>query len=121
MQAIAHKSHHGRYRVYSNCLLPLTDSTEMLPPCASMRLLVMFSPSPVPPNFLVALMSPCNFMHTLPARIRLFTQLHRTAQNTMASIRVHTMARSRICTMARSRVHGTKAWSMTVQSPFECA
>ena len=39
--------------------VPFSDSTWMVPPWASIRLLVMLSPSPVPPNFLVALMSPC--------------------------------------------------------------
>ena len=44
--------------------VPFSDSTWMVPPWASMRLLVIFSPSPVPPNFLVALMSPCAVLAT---------------------------------------------------------
>lgn len=71
MDAFGHRTGQA---VFTHCLwramlviqtVPFTDSTWIDPPCASMRLLVMFSPRPVPPNFLVALMSPCTHTDSL--------------------------------------------------------
>ena len=51
-QTETHTDRHGLGPV------PRVDSTAMMPLCASISFLVMLSPSPVPPNLRVAVMSP---------------------------------------------------------------